>query len=105
MHRAGIGDFEVGNRACKGLTSFKYLVWMVNARGKDETDEKKRSQETRTVTCMLHPDIWNTVLSDENKSHLHQRMTVTERIGKRRLKWFGDGRGGPHRRWPRRALV
>lgn len=159
-----IGDTDTGallvdREACEKVKVFKYLGSYLDATGSSEFDVRRKVEQARKATRMLHPVLWNTEISTENKRRIftaivesiltyasetwtmnsclyskvqavemdfwrrclkvtrldkirnevvRQRMdvgtSVNERIGARRLRWYGHVRRMSDESWPNRIL-
>ena len=71
-------DLIVDGGSCARVDLFKYLGSYLDRRGSSVDDVRRRVEQSRKATRMLHPVLWNDTISEVNKKRIF--TTIVEAI-------------------------
>lgn len=72
------GDLHVGSQTCTKVNIFKYLGSYLDSTGSSEADVRRKVEQARKATRMLHPVLWNDTILKENKRRIY--LAIVEPI-------------------------
>nr|XP_014285840.1 uncharacterized protein LOC106686812 [Halyomorpha halys] len=67
-------DLRINGCECKKVDSFKYMRSTIDGNSESEPEVRRRAGMTRRLTRMLHPVLWNTVISTDNKRQIFRSI-------------------------------